>query len=56
MSAGFSDEAFASASVPEAATQTAKPPFLRYIATNEAMDSSSSTTSTFGSVWFIPPG
>ena len=46
MSAGVWDSAKVSASRPVGATLTSYPALRRYIATNEAIDASSSTTST----------
>src|SRR5581483_8917675 len=43
---GFSDSTSRSASLPLAVVRTVKPAFLRYAATKDAIDASSSTTST----------
>src|SRR5579864_102622 len=43
---GFSDSTSRSASLPLAVVRTVKPAFFRYAATNDAIDASSSTTST----------
>src|SRR6266404_2439362 len=52
---GFSDSTRRSASFPLAVVRTVKPAFFRYAATNDAIDASSSTTSTVCGFVATPP-